>query len=112
MGGIVVGIVGIEGMFGSEVAGNGGKVTLGAVGKGGMLGRGGSVGFGRDGIVGNGGTLPSVGIGGKGGNLGKLGAAGLVVCRRWRAAVPVLMLEKQMAMAKAKMKDLQLAMAN
>ncbi|KAI4299142.1 hypothetical protein L6164_032630 [Bauhinia variegata] len=82
MEGMVVGIVGIEGMFGSEVAGNGGKV---AVGKLGMFGRGGKVGLGRDGfvvgnvgcgrdgIVGKGGILPSVGIGGKGGKLGKFG---------------------------------------
>ncbi|KAI4299143.1 hypothetical protein L6164_032631 [Bauhinia variegata] len=116
--GIVVGIVGMEGMFGSEVAGNGGKVTFGAVGKLGMFGRGGrvglskdglvvgSVGCGRDGMVGNGGTLPNVGIGGKGGNLGKLGAAGLVACRRLRAAMPMLMPEKEITMVKAKMKDL------
>lgn len=49
MEGKVVGIVGIEGMFGSEVAGSGGRVTFGTVG---MVGRGD-----RDGIVGKGGTL-------------------------------------------------------
>ena len=69
----------------------------------------GSVGFGRDGIVGKGGTLPrgDVGIGGKGGNVG-FGSEGIdgSVCIRWRAARPVSMLEKEIAMKNAKMKQL------
>ena len=57
-------VVGIEGMLGSEVAGNGGRFICGTVGMVGMLGSGGKVslgsddGCGSDGIVGNGGTLP------------------------------------------------------
>ena len=63
--GIVVGIVNV-GIEGNEVAGNGGMLTCGIVGMLGMLlgsggkvvGMDGRVGCGRDGIVGNGGTLP------------------------------------------------------
>ena len=50
--GIVVGMVGIEGKLGSEVAGRGGRESCGTFG---TVGRNGC---GRDGIVGKGGTLP------------------------------------------------------
>lgn len=57
--------VGIEGMFGNEPAGSGGRVTCGTDGMVGMLGSGGRVGrvvgiegCARVGIVGNGGTFP------------------------------------------------------
>lgn len=138
--GIVVGIVGMEG---SEVAGNGGRVTCGTVvGMVGMfmLGSGGKVDLGRDGIVGNWGMLPwgivgiegkggSVGLGkvgifpwgnvgneGKGGNVavGKVGMPGkfgVVVCKRWRAARLMLMLEKVSARRKTVIKDLLDAIA-
>ena len=47
MEGIVIGIVGMEGMFGSEVAGRGGKLNFGrVVGIEGKLGSGGKVGLG------------------------------------------------------------------
>lgn len=61
---------GKEGMLGKEVDGNGGRLTCGTVvgmvvgmvlGSGGKVGRVvglGRVGCGKDGIVGNGGTLP------------------------------------------------------
>ncbi|KAF1882369.1 hypothetical protein Lal_00039016 [Lupinus albus] len=93
-------VVGIEGMLGNEVAGNGGRLTCGSVGivvgmfmvgSGGkvvgmfMLGSGGKVvGLGRDGIVGKVGiTLPppcgNVGtIEGTGGNAVGLGKVGMV----------------------------------
>ncbi|KAA8530769.1 hypothetical protein F0562_005463 [Nyssa sinensis] len=72
----MVGIVGIVvGMVGSEAAGNGGSVTFGRVGMIGnvgfgrdgiwVLGRGGNVGFGRVGAVGNVGS----GVLGNGGNV-------------------------------------------
>ncbi|KAJ6696830.1 hypothetical protein OIU85_003207 [Salix viminalis] len=100
MEGIVVGIVGSEGMFG-----NGGKVTFGRLGMVGKLGSGGNVGLGRDGWV-----VGRVGMAGKGGNVG-LGRDGWVVgrvgmvgkggtdgsggnWRRWRAATATLMPEK------------------
>jgi len=97
-------VVGIEGKLGSEVAGSGGRVSFGMVG---MVGRDGC---GRDGIVGKGGTLPwgCVGIVGKEGMPGKFGA---VVCKRWRAARPISMHEKEIAMRKAKMKQLWEAIA-
>lgn len=103
--GKVIGIlVGIEGKFGSEVDGSGGKVNCGRVG---MVGREGRVGCGRDGkVVGKGGTFPW-GIVGKAGNVGfgKVDPGG-VVCRRWRPARPVSMIEKEIAMRKAKMVQL------
>ncbi|XP_017982293.1 PREDICTED: uncharacterized PE-PGRS family protein PE_PGRS10-like, partial [Theobroma cacao] len=80
MDGIVVGMVGIEGMLG-----RGGRVILGVlgmVGKVGMLGRGGRVpGLGRDGwVVGNVGVVGCgrFGIDGNGGSvaLGKVGIGG------------------------------------
>ncbi|KAH7518733.1 hypothetical protein FEM48_Zijuj09G0202400 [Ziziphus jujuba var. spinosa] len=59
--GILDGIVGMEGMFGSEVAGRGGKFSFGRLGMFGMVGSGGRVpGLGRDGCV-----VGSVGKGAK-----------------------------------------------
>lgn len=118
-------MVGIEGMLGNEVAGNGGRLACGSVGMVGMLGSGGkvvgigSVGCGRDGIVivGKGGTLPIEGKGGnvgfgKVGMLGRFGAAGEVVCKRLRAArLKLIMLEKASARRKDAMKNLVEAMA-
>ncbi|PSS30019.1 hypothetical protein CEY00_Acc05402 [Actinidia chinensis var. chinensis] len=97
-------MVGIEGMVGSEVAGSGGRVTLGTAGMVGnvgigkedgiwVLGKGGNVvGFGKVGVgsvgkavLGNGGSVACgmVGIVGNGGNA-TLGRAGIVgtVCSR------------------------------
>jgi hypothetical protein len=51
-------MVEIEGMMGSEVDDNGGRLRDGRVGLVGMLGSGGKVSLGIEGIVGNGGTLP------------------------------------------------------
>lgn len=86
-------VVGMVGRFGSEVAaGSGGSVSCGMVG---MLG---IEGCGRDGIVvGKGGTFPrgTVGTVGKGGN-----------CNRWRAPNAKSMLDKEIAMKKAKMVQL------
>lgn len=86
--GIVVGILGIEGMLG-----RGGNVNLGRVGIVGILGSGGNAaGFGKDGcVVGNVGC-GSVGMEGKGGN-----------CNRWRAARPTSMEENVKATKKATM---------
>lgn len=94
MEGKVVGMVlGMEGKLGSEVAGSGGRVPFGKVV--GMVGR-----EGKDGIVGK---VGNVGIGGKGGNVG----FGKVVCRRWRAAMPMsIMLENEIAKKNAKMMHL------
>ena len=117
--GIVVGIVGSE-------VGSGGRVTLGTVGKDDgiwVLGRGGNVGFGKvgtagivgKGVVGSGGNagfgkVGTVGIVGKGvegsgGNVvGMVGNGGSVtlgrggmVCRSWRPARVVWMLESDNA---------------
>ena len=88
-------MVEIEGMLGSELDGNGGKLKDGSVGLVGILGSGGIVSLGTEGMVGNGGTLPwgNVGIEGKGGKVvgiegnvgfGKLGC--VVVCKRLRAS--------------------------
>ncbi|RDX69557.1 hypothetical protein CR513_51313, partial [Mucuna pruriens] len=71
MEGKVVGMEGIEGKFGSEVAESGGRVSCGTVGMVGI-----------------------VGIVGKGGN---------VVCKRWRDANAMSMLEKEMAIKMTKM---------
>uniref|UniRef100_A0A6P4AWG0 uncharacterized protein LOC107427690 isoform X2 n=1 Tax=Ziziphus jujuba TaxID=326968 RepID=A0A6P4AWG0_ZIZJJ len=78
--GILDGIVGMEGMFGSEVAGRGGKLSFGRLGMFGMVGSGGRVpGLGRDGcVVGNVGKGGKFGMVGNGGNLGKFGG---VVCK-------------------------------
>jgi len=117
--GIVVGIEGIVGMVGSEVAGNGGRVIFGTVGMVGnvgfgrddgiwVVGIGGKVGFGKvgtvgivgKGVVGNGGNVVwgTVGMVGNEGmvTLGIDGTAG-VVCRRWRAASVIWMLERDNA---------------
>lgn len=96
MEGKLVGMVGNEGMFGNEVAaGSGGRVICGTVGIVGKLGIEGKDGWGR--VVGKGGTVPwgSAGIVGKGGN-----------CKRWRAPNAMSMLEKEIAMKKAKMMQL------
>ncbi|KAF2320521.1 hypothetical protein GH714_027956 [Hevea brasiliensis] len=93
--GIVVGIVGMEGMLGS-----GGKVTWGTAGMVGRLGSGGSVGLGNGGNVGLGkeGTV----------GLGKFGTKGRGDnCRRWRAATATLMLENDKAMKSTRMKKLK-----
>ncbi|XP_062176190.1 uncharacterized protein LOC133881278 [Alnus glutinosa] len=88
MEGIVVGIVAKEGMVGS-----GGKLNFGIdVGMVGKLRNGGSVGLGSDGKV---------------GTIGKVGVEGTVVCKRWRAAKLMSMLERLKKMKKAKMKHLQ-----
>jgi hypothetical protein len=104
MDGIVVGIVG---KFGNEfMAGSGGRVNFGRFG---IVGRDGIVGIVVGNVVGNGGRVGNVvGIGGRVGNVGfgKVGAAG-VVCRRLRAASPMSMPEKEIAMKKkANMMDL------
>ena len=98
-------MVGIEGIVvgnvGREVAGRGGRVTLGTAGMLGnvgigrddgiwVLGSGGNVGFGRVGIVGKGGgsiVVGSVGMAGSGGRvtLGSVEIGG-PVWSRWRAA--------------------------
>ena len=111
---MVVGMVGIEGNVvgnvGSEVAGSGGRLTLGTAGMVGsvgigkdegiwVLGKGGNVvGFGKVGavgsvgkaVVGNGGSVAwgMVGIAGNGGN-----ATVGTVCSRWRAAQVVWTLD-------------------
>nr|TKS07013.1 hypothetical protein D5086_0000117220 [Populus alba] len=99
--GIVVGIVGSEGMLG-----NGGKLTFGTLGMVGKLGRGGkAVGLGRDGWV-----VGRVGMAGKGGNvgLGIFGTGGRGGnWRRWRAAKATSMPEAAKARDKAKMKHLK-----
>ena len=95
--------------MGREVAGRGGRVTLGTAGMLGnvgigrddgiwVLGSGGNVGFGRVGIVGNGGgsvAVGSVGMAGSGGSvvLGRVGIGG-IAWSRWRAARLVWVLEK------------------
>lgn len=82
---IVVGIVGIEGMLGSE-DGNGGRVRIGGSAAFG-LGRGGI-------LVGNGLGWGSVTVGIEGnGGIGKLGMVGMLVWRRFRApTLPLIML--------------------
>ncbi|KAJ0096858.1 hypothetical protein Patl1_28300 [Pistacia atlantica] len=127
MVGIVVGMVGI---VGRGVDGNGGSVTLGVAGMVGnvgcgkdgiwLLGKGGSVGFGRvgcvgsvgNGVEGNGGNvaLGKVGTEGNGGNVafgrggivGSVNAGGGVagVSKRWRAARLMSMLEIDSAINK------------
>ena len=101
MEGIVVGIVGSEGMFGIW-----GKLNRGIDG---MVGKLGSDGI----VVGNG----SVGKGGNGVGLGKVGTTGtvgiegVVVCKRLRAAKLRLMLDNTLKTTKkAKMKNLLDAM--
>ena len=106
--------VGMEGMFGNEAAGSGGRLACGIVGMlgmVGMVGRGGSLGIGREGcgrfgIVGKGGNFPS-GRFGKGGNIGfgKFGTVGVAVCRRWRASRPLSMLESERTIKRAKIKE-------
>ena len=101
MEGIVVGIVGSEGMFGIL-----GKLNCGIDG---MVGKLGSDGI----VVGNG----SVGKGGNGVGLGKVGTTGtvgiegVVVCKRLRAAKLRLMLDNTLKTTKkATMKNLLDAM--
>ena len=127
--GIVVGIVGIEGMVG-KVVGRGGNVSFGIEGMAGMLGSGGSVALGKDGnvgcgIVGRDGKGGNVGLGrvgsdeGKGGNVGfgRLGITGVVgtegeaVSKRRRAARLTSMLENDSRTKRDKMKQLQEAIA-
>ncbi|KAH7851450.1 hypothetical protein Vadar_011742 [Vaccinium darrowii] len=111
----MVGIEGIVGMLGREVAGSGGRVILGTVGMVGnvgfgrvdeiwVVGIGAIVGFGKVGIVGrgvvgSGGIVvwETVGMAGNGGivTLGIDGTAG--ICRRWRAARVTWMLERDNA---------------
>lgn len=73
-----------------------------------MLGNGGNVGFGRVGAVGRVGT---VGIAGNGGNVGLgrdgiVGTAGAgVVCKRWRAAKPISVVDSDNATIKDRMKQ-------
>ena len=99
MEGIVVGMVGSEGMVGI-----GGKVNLGIDGLVGKFGSGGSsVGLGSEG-KGDG----SVGLG-KVGTTGKFGIEGVVVCKRLRAAKLMLMLMLKTT-KKAKMNHLLDAM--
>ncbi|KAF5743932.1 hypothetical protein HS088_TW08G00520 [Tripterygium wilfordii] len=101
MEGMVVGMLGIEGMLG-----NGGNVTLGRVGILGILGNGGRVGIGKDGcVVGRVGIVGcgSDGIVGRGGKFG--------ICKRLRAARPMSMLENANAMKKAINKYLQQAIS-
>ncbi|EEF39724.1 conserved hypothetical protein [Ricinus communis] len=109
MEGIVVGMVGIEGMLG-----NGGKVTFGSVGMLGRLGSGGIVGLGREGwIVGKVGNVGCgrVGILGNGGivGFGKFGTEGKGgICSRLRAANPTSMLENDNTTKKAvRLKELK-----
>ncbi|KAJ9705717.1 hypothetical protein PVL29_003685 [Vitis rotundifolia] len=80
--GMVVGIVGIEGMVG-KVVGSGGNVRFGIEGMVGMLGSGGSVALGKEGwVVGKDGNVGCgmVGRDGKGGivGLGRVGSEGKV----------------------------------
>ncbi|KAL3524898.1 hypothetical protein ACH5RR_013270 [Cinchona calisaya] len=93
----------VVGMLGSDVAGRGGSVTFGVAGRfgkdGKVLGNGGTVGFGRVGIVGieagNGGNVVAgiVGIAGNGCTLGIDGIVGTTVgdvCSSWRAAAKLI----------------------
>lgn len=107
--GIVVGMAGIDGivvgMVGREAAGSGGSASVGTEGKFGnfgfgkdeiwVLGKGGSVGFGRVGAVGRLGN----GVVGNGGSVavGSVGAAGTEACKRLRAAKLTWMLESDNA---------------
>ena len=123
----MVGIDGIVvGMVGNGVAGRGGRVTLGNVGKVGfgkegiwVLGNGGNVVLGRvgwvgNGVLGSGGNVAwgSVGTEGNGGNVGRDGILGSVNARggaagvwnSWRAAKLILMLDKDTVTIKANMK--------
>ncbi|KAF5733268.1 glycine alanine and asparagine-rich protein-like [Tripterygium wilfordii] len=141
MEGMVVGMLGIEGMLG-----NGGNVTFGIVGILGILGSGGRDGRGSDGIVGivgcgSDGIVGIVGCGSDGivgivgcgsdGIVGIVGCGsdgivGIVgcgsdgifgrggkfgICRRLRAARPTSMLENAKAMKKAIKKYLQQAIS-
>ena len=134
--GIVVGIVGIEGMVG-KVVGSGGNVSFGIEGMVGMLGSGGSVALGKEGwvvgkdgnvgcgMVGRDGKGGIVGLGrvgseeGKGGNVGfgRVGITGVVgteggaVSKRLRAARLTSMLENESRTKRDKMKQLQEAIA-
>uniref|UniRef100_A0A9I9DVN6 Uncharacterized protein n=1 Tax=Cucumis melo TaxID=3656 RepID=A0A9I9DVN6_CUCME len=101
MEGNEVGMVGIDGKFGSAIVGSGGnaspfgsggRLTFGIVG----CGKFGRVGFGK---AGNGG-IP-VGI------AGRFGTKGGVVCKRWRAAWPKLMLERAKVAIKAMIKNFE-----
>ncbi|GMP25909.1 hypothetical protein CsSME_00002557 [Camellia sinensis var. sinensis] len=120
----MVGIEGIVGMVGSEVAGSGGRVSLGMAGTVGfgkddgiwVLGKGGNVGFGKVGaagsagiaVLGNGGNVVwgMVGTEGNGGNttLGRDGIAG-TICSRVRAARVIWMLESDKAMIRESAKQ-------
>ena len=130
--GIVVGMVGIDGivvgMVGNGMAGRGGRVTLGTVGKVGfgkegiwVLGNGGcvvvgSVGRVGNGMLGSGGNVAwgSVGTEGNGGNVavGRDGIVGSVnagggaagVSNSWRAAKLILTLDRDNVTIKANMK--------
>ncbi|KAJ0040226.1 hypothetical protein Pint_27671 [Pistacia integerrima] len=122
MVGIVVGMVGI---VGRGVDGNGGSVTLGVAGMVGnvgcgkdgiwVLGKGGSVGFGSVGCVGSVGNGGNVAFGkfgtegnggnvafGRGGIVGSVNAGGGAagVSKRWRAARLMSMLEIDSAINK------------
>ena len=134
--GIVVGIVGIEGMVG-KVVGSGGNVSFGIEGMVGMLGSGGSVALGKGGwvvgkdgnvgcgMVGRDGKGGIVGLGrvgseeGKGGNVGfgRVGITGVVgteggaVSKRRRAARLTSMLENESRTKRDKMKQVQEAIA-
>ena len=138
--GIVVGIVGMEGIVG-KVVGSGGNVRFGIEGMVGMLGSGGSVAWGKDGwVVGKDGSVGCgiVGRDGKGGNVGlgrvgsegkvgrvgsdegkggKVGITGVVgteggaVSKRRRAARLTSMLENDSRTKRDKMKQLQEAIA-
>lgn len=104
-----VGMVGIDGKFGSAIVGSGGNASplgmfTGELGSGGRLSLG-NVGCGKFGRVvgfgkaGNGG-IP-VGI------TGRFGTKGEVVCKRWRAAWPKWMLERAKVAMKAMIKNLE-----
>ncbi|KAM7519726.1 hypothetical protein LguiB_018688 [Lonicera macranthoides] len=108
--GMVVGMIGIEGIVGKEVADNGGSDSEGTVGSAGfgrdgiwVLGKGGNVGFGRVGAVGRVGNGGSVAVGSVGitGNGGIVGSVGFEVCSKWRVARVVWKLESINAMIKA-----------
>lgn len=103
MEGNEIGMVGIGGNFGSVIVGSGGNAS--PIGSGGKLifgnvgcGNFGRVGFGKPG---NGGIR--VGI------AGRFGTKGGVVCERWRAAWPKLMLERAKVAVKAMIKNLEVA---
>ena len=104
MEGIVVGIVGSEGMFGIW-----GKLNCGIDGIVGKLGSDGIVV--GNGSVGKGGNGVGLGKVGKVGTTGTVGIEGVVVCKRLRAAKLRLMLDNTLKTTKkAKMKNLLDAM--